>query len=145
MYSQHSMDVIASIGHSLAKKRKIAGLTQVQLAEKSNVSRASIAAIENGAADPKLTTIMSICAGISPNAFNQMLQELWMAQLEELIGDSGKNQRDAADVVSVSTRPLESAATGALLGTVGGPVGVAIGGLLGALLGGYLSSEKNAP
>jgi DNA-binding XRE family transcriptional regulator len=143
-YMEHfkeSETVLVSVGCIIARKRKIAGLTQTQLAERSKVSRASIAAIENCAADPKLTTIIAICAGVSPHAFSELLQELWMEQLKN-VGALHEHPHGITEHQNVSAA-VPGAVSGAALGALGGPVGMAIGGLLGALLGGGLIDEKD--
>lgn len=86
---KQSMATLEFAGLSLAKQRKVAGLTQAELAVTSKVSRATIAAIENGAADPKLTTIISICNGISPSSWGQFMQEMLLFHLEQRSNTGG--------------------------------------------------------
>lgn len=79
---KESVLILERIGQQLARQRKVAGLTQSELASRSKISRATIAAIENGVADPKLTTVMAICAGISSEAWGLLVHDIWVSNVD---------------------------------------------------------------
>lgn len=149
---EESMAILTFVGHSLAKQRKVAGLTQAELAAKSKVSRATIAAIENGAADPKLTTIIAICTGISPNAWGQLTQEMWLSHLEQLtsLARAEASEQTASPIANAVGSAGLLGATGTAIGTLSGPAlggGIvasggmgATGGAVGAALGGLIAA-----
>lgn len=148
--ADEAMAVLELVGHNIAKQRKVAGLTQTELAMRSKVSRATIAAIENGAADPKLSTIIAICAGISQGAFTQVLQDMWVSELKQhesniRLPDTSETPESGVatggSVVGLAAGQSAAIATAIALGAAGGPIGLAIGGLLGALLSGSSKSE----
>lgn len=65
--------------------REAAGLTQHQLADMSGTSRATIAQIEAGASDPRLSTIVSIseALGVAPQLL--MLGDVEIARLASVV------------------------------------------------------------
>lgn len=105
------------LGRQLAKHRKIAGFTQAELAVRSKVSRATIASIENGTADPKLTTIIAICEGISPNAWGLLVNDLWMSRVEMIanVGGEGVVTSGCSSAVAL---PLAASSGASLAGVV---------------------------
>ena len=50
---------------SLERARKAAGLTQAELAEKSGVSQPHVSALERGAWEPRLATIMALAKALN--------------------------------------------------------------------------------
>ena len=52
------------LAESLKEQRRLAGLTQEQLAEKIGTQKSSISKIENGRADVQLSTLFRIFAGL---------------------------------------------------------------------------------
>jgi transcriptional regulator with XRE-family HTH domain len=60
-------------GRRLKELREQAGLTQPQLAERANLSKAGIADLEQGRREPAWSTVQALCAalGVSCEAFNQ--------------------------------------------------------------------------
>ena len=54
----------AMIGSQLASRRKAAGMTQRDLAEKTGVGQAAISRIESGRANPTLDTLEALCDGL---------------------------------------------------------------------------------
>ncbi len=140
---EEAMAILEFAGHNLAKQRKIAGLTQAELAARSKVSRATIAAIENGAADPKLTTIIAICAGISPNAWVQLIQDMWQSHVEKLACAAMDHTGVAQEQAAAGGKMLgETSFTGSAGATMGATLGTAIGsvGSFGAIVGGVVGA-----
>lgn len=62
-------DHLEAIGVQIRQRREAQSLTQEQLAEKMNLSRASINKIETGKANFKIATLISACKalGLTPN------------------------------------------------------------------------------
>ena len=54
----------AVLGPQIARKRRAAGLTQQQLAEKTGIDQAAISRIESGRANPTLNTLDSLVEGV---------------------------------------------------------------------------------
>jgi transcriptional regulator with XRE-family HTH domain len=63
----------SNFGKRLKELREQAGLTQPQLAERANLSKAGIADLEQGRREPSWSTVQALCAalGVSCEAFNQ--------------------------------------------------------------------------
>ena len=54
----------AKLGDSLTRRRKEAGLTQQQLAEKTGIDQAAISRIESGKGNPTLSTLEALAKGV---------------------------------------------------------------------------------
>lgn len=145
-----SNDTIATlelIGRKIAAQRKVAGLTQQELAAASKVSRATIAAIEKGSADPKLSTIISICAGISPNAWSELAQGLWAEQVADQMSQLAQvPDQDPAVATDLTATATAVGATASALSGAACVTGVPfLGGIGGvAIIGGVFGAIKNA-
>lgn len=73
---QSIIELKLSLGESLALARKARGQTQAELAEESDLSRATIAQIEAGDADPKLSTISDLASALD-------VSPAWLVMTEE--------------------------------------------------------------
>lgn len=74
--NQSTLELQFSLGESLALARKARGQTQADLAEESGLSRATIAQIEAGDADPKLSTISDLARALD-------VSPAWLLMTEE--------------------------------------------------------------
>lgn len=74
-----------SIGESIKKHRKLAGLTQAQLAEKLGVTQQNIAMFETDKTNIKLTTLSKIAKALD----TPVADLLESAALEKLLYESG--------------------------------------------------------
>lgn len=61
---------LTDLGKKIARHRKIAGLSQDDLAVKAMVGRRTIHRIETGSTDPRYTTILKIAQALNLNAGN---------------------------------------------------------------------------
>jgi DNA-binding XRE family transcriptional regulator len=149
--------VNANFAKNLVLARNAVELTQSNLSEISNVSRTTIAQIESGEGDPRLSTVIDIATslGVSPilllmgsdemNALVNMktkindidLSNNDIDEMERLISTGiDKNKIKAAKLGVSSTIGLSS--VGAAIGTVLLP---GVGTIAGAIYG-YLSSNQ---
>jgi transcriptional regulator with XRE-family HTH domain len=153
----------ATLGTSLALAREAAQLTQGGLAARAGTSRATIAQIESGEGDPRLSTIGAIAEALGIPTFVLLLGK---PDIERLAALAGKHQALAAGwprteemalMGELADSPLpadqrraarlasEIAAARGYLG-VGAGVGAAIGTMLlpgtGTIVGALLGAEK---
>lgn len=78
-----------SLGNRLALARKAKGQTQAELAEKAGLSRATIAKIEAGDADPKLSTVSDLAKALDVSPMWLVMSEEDMEVIAE-IAESGE-------------------------------------------------------
>jgi predicted transcriptional regulator len=71
------VDLLEDINGELIKQlRKEKGLTQQSLAEKSHVSQAHIARIENGTVDPRLSTVNALIGALSSDIMTLKVKDV---------------------------------------------------------------------
>jgi transcriptional regulator with XRE-family HTH domain len=73
---QSTLELQLNLGESLALARKAEDLTQGELAEESGLSRATVANIESGGADPKISTIAELARALN-------MSPAWLLMSEE--------------------------------------------------------------
>ncbi len=161
--SQNREVVKATLAKNVALARSAASFTQAELAEAAGVSRATIAQIESGAGEPRLSTLVDIATalGTSPvllligkneldalisvtgNAPVELLSEEEVEKMKRLIASGLRRQRlQAAELGASAARAVGLSAVGAAIGSVLLPgVGTAIGAGIGAFLGGTNSHK----
>jgi len=59
-----ALDPEFSIIQAMIDARKVSGLTQKELAEKTGIAQADISKLENGSANPSLRTLRRLAAGM---------------------------------------------------------------------------------
>lgn len=57
-----------SFGRNVARRRRLAGLSQEQLGDRAEMARSEVAAIERGLRLPRLDTILKMSAGLEASA-----------------------------------------------------------------------------
>jgi transcriptional regulator with XRE-family HTH domain len=162
---------VAGLAKNLVLARNARGTTQDKLAEESGVSRATIAQIESGESDPRLSTIVDLAAALGVSPLLLLLSERELAAIAKLVQDETFVSRISADIsaddVERMRRLIQSglqkgqkraaeiganAAQAAGLAAGGAAVGAAIGTLLfpglgtaiGAALGSLLYRKSGA-
>ncbi len=85
----------SALGANLALAREAAGLTQGDLAEKAGTSRATIAQIESGEGDPRLSTLGAIADALGVGPFVLLLGKQDIGKLVAL----AQKQRELTSVV----------------------------------------------
>lgn len=68
-----------SFGRKVARRRRLAGLSQEQLGDRAGMSRTEVAAIERGLRLPRLDTILKMAAGL-PTAKAVLCERIAAAQ-----------------------------------------------------------------
>lgn len=82
--NQSTLELQLTLGESLALARKAEGMTQGELAEESGLSRATIANIESGGADPKVSTISELARALDISPAWLLMSEQDMEVIGEL-------------------------------------------------------------
>lgn len=152
----------STLAANLALAREAASLTQTELANRAGTSRATIAQIESGRGDPRLSTLGAIADALDVSTYLLLLsaddlqqisevtkradlselqpladQQVMLKQLAEspLSADQRQAARLSGSVVTELGLTSTGAAVGAAIGTMLMP---GIGTILGAMIGGKL-------
>lgn len=157
---EHARRFSSILGANLALAREAAGLTQHALADRAGTSRATIAQIEAGEGDPRLSTLTALSDALQVSPFVLILGREDAMRLENLLDqratvfdivpagahleqltklvnsrlpkDNRKAARLAADHAAANGMPSIGATVGAAIGTALLPgTGTAIGAFLG--------------
>lgn len=145
-----------TLAKNLVLARSACDLTQAALAEAATVSRATIAQLESGEGDPRLSTISDVATalGTSPvvlllgeeelsalvkvtsHAPEDLVSEADVEKMRRLVASGLRKQRlEAAALGATAARAAGLSAVGAAIGSVLLPgIGTAIGAAIGALL-----------
>ncbi|MHA1410456.1 MAG: CBS domain-containing protein [Candidatus Odinarchaeia archaeon] len=94
---------ILPTGEDLRKLRKKAGLTQIELAEKANLSQSLIARIESASVDPRLSTLRKIF-----NAIDETMRE--KKTVEDILAYKKRERHALPQLISVSSNQKVSEA-----------------------------------
>lgn len=145
----------ALIGQNLVVARNAAGLTQQVLARRSRVSRATIAQLESGAGDPRLSTLTMLADALHITPLQLVLGPKEMNALQRLLsGDQVLSMFRPLEVSGRTFISIEIAdRTRDLVSSAGAAVGAALGAstlqINGASIGAALAylierSEKSS-
>lgn len=96
-----------NIGKKIKKYRKEKGLTQLDLATKSNMSRSYLADVENNRYNPSVDTIKSIA-----NALDVPMEEFFKEGEEAEVILNEKDEKDIEKALSSTLNKLETAQDG---------------------------------
>jgi len=148
----------SKLAKNLVAARVAAGLTQQQLADASDVSRATIAQIEAGVSDPKLSTVLQLAQALqvsalllllgtddisalseivpAPGAATSGLSEEELRELQRLVSSGMLRDRAAAAKLNAEVARAEGLSVSAVVGAaIGGAIHPGRGTELGKLLG----------
>jgi len=135
------------LGANLAFAREAAGITQADLAAKARTSRATIALIESGGGDPRLSTLVAIAEALSVSVYVLLLGKSEVNKLVELVdrvgdlADARRKDKDHELLQELSSSQLMAERRRAArmstdlatnLGFVG--KGVAVGAAIGTMI-----------
>ena len=151
----------STLGTNLVLARQASGLTQAELSERAGTSRATIAQIESGEGDPRLSTLGAIADALGVGTFVLLLGKADIKKLVALVdAPSGlrsvvsagedadrlaelatsqlpADQRRAARLSSDLVARLGSTGSGAAVGAaIGTALMPGLGTLVGAVVGG---------
>lgn len=146
----------ATVAKNVALARSAASMTQAVLALAAGVSRATIAQVESGDSDPRLSTLIDIATGLGTSPVLLLLGEDELRALVEVTRDGArsllsdaevgrtrrllssglrKQRLQAGDLGAAAARAAGLSAVGAAIGTVLLPgIGTAMGAAIGTFL-----------
>lgn len=133
-----------AIAANLVQAREAAGLTQGQLSDISGASRATIAQIETGEGDPRLSTIESIAIALGIPPFMLLLRDTDAGRLVEMVDNRKELTRltppaalvERLEALRVSRLPKENRQASRLAADLARDKGlVSLGAQVGAAIG----------
>ena len=154
----------STLAANLVLAREASGLTQSDLATLASTSRATIAQIESGRGDPRLSTLGAIADALGVSAFVLLLGRDDLRRIVELVkhGQAGETRPESDEMTllhQLATSPLHAdrreaarRSAGAIsnLGfdTAGAAIGAAIGTALlpgiGTVVGAFLGGDRRS-
>lgn len=100
------IETLRDIGEALYRKRKLKGLTQVDVAERAGLSDRTYADIERGSANMRVETLLKICAALNVTPDEILTREertpVTETELLDVIGNcSGSEKQTALKLLGV--------------------------------------------
>jgi transcriptional regulator with XRE-family HTH domain len=158
--------IAAKLARNLVAARVAAGVTQQQLADRAEVSRATIAQIEAGVSDPKFSTILQLAHALNVDALllllgtNEVetlaslleldldtphyhqLRTSDLREIQRLVGSGMLRDRlNAAKLGAAAAQAVGYATQGSIGAAIGAAIRPGIGTVIGAALAQLLSGE----
>lgn len=149
-------DARVTLAKNLVLARKACDITQAQLAKESGISRATIAQLESGGTDPRLSTLVDLARAlevspivllvgendlralmtIAEEDHSNLMPEDQVEEMRRLISSGlGKQRIQAAAMGAAAASVAGLSIAGAAIGSVLMPgIGTALGGVLGGIL-----------